>query len=275
MIQTVAATLFPALFMFHGGGPLPVLGDPAHAELVKGLKAQAASLPFRPKAIVCVSAHYESDLPEIGGASKPSMIYDYGGFPAESYRLQYPAPGSPDLAKKIEALMKARGLPVKINPTRGYDHGVFVPLMVMFPEADIPVIPISILSNQDAAAHILLGEALAPLREEGVFIIGSGASFHNFRTNSKSTADSITFDNALTEALCNDMTPEQRREKLSQWTSFPKAYECQPRGAADHLMPLFVVAGAAGLAKAEKTGAYEFTFLPIWNGVRISDFAWK
>eukprot|EP00760_Papus_ankaliazontas_P018693 PhM_4_TR17588/c0_g1_i1/m.14210 len=273
MQEAVARVLFPALFLFHGGGPMPLLGDRDHQPLVSAWKDYAASMP-RPEAIVVVTAHYEAadDIVSIGAAEKPDMIYDYYGFPAESYKVRYPAPGSPQLAASMKAMLEASNIPARLDKTRGFDHGVFVPLMIMYPDADIPVVPVSILKSQDAAAHLAIGEALAPLRERNILVIGSGAQYHNFggffgRVSAQKP--SSEFDAALREVLTTDtMTASERHGRLVQWRELPSAAHTQPPGQADHFMPLLVLAGVAQFKPAKKTRSFS-----IFSGkIASSDF---
>ena len=162
----------PVVYIPHGAGPLPVLGDDSHKELTAFLKALPESFP-RPRAILMISAHWESDQARVSAAQHPQMIYDYGGFPPETYTYKYPAPGDPELAAQVHELLQAQDIPTTVDPERGYDHGTFVPLMLMYPKAEIPVVQVSLIDDLDAEQHIRLGEALAPLRAQGVLIIAS------------------------------------------------------------------------------------------------------
>ncbi|MGZ8881699.1 MAG: DODA-type extradiol aromatic ring-opening family dioxygenase, partial [Methylosarcina sp.] len=172
--------LSPVLFIPHGGGPLPLLGDKEHQTLVHFLQEIAPSLG-RPSAIVLISAHWEENIATITSGPSPSLIYDYYGFPEETYRIQYPAPGSPGLADKIFRLLQQSGISTRLDDQRGFDHGLFVPLKIMFPRVDIPCVQLSLVNNLDPATHIGIGKALAELRKDKVLIIGSGFSFHNLK----------------------------------------------------------------------------------------------
>ncbi|OLP78691.1 4,5-DOPA dioxygenase extradiol [Symbiodinium microadriaticum] len=264
------------VFVNHGGGPLPLLGK--QPGIAKFLQGYPRSLPSAPAAIIVVTAHWETGSAlKVTAASRHSLYFDYGGFPKESYEYQYSAPGSPDLAKQIVSLLTKKGIQCSSDATRGWDHGVFVPMMLMFPkapwpsrptgrscdavEADIPLVALSLYSKQDARAHMAAGEALQPLRDQGVLILGSGASFHNFdyffaRDPAKRLAGvshSQKFDRWLTEAVTSEaLTSEERIARLSDWAAAPSARDAQPLGAAEHLMPLFVVAGAAGYQPGRK-----------------------
>lgn len=266
--QVTAVTAFesssgrrmPCVFVNHGGGPLPLLGK--QPGIAKFLQGYPRSLPSAPAAIIVVTAHWETGSAlKVTAASRHSLYFDYGGFPKESYEYQYSAPGSPDLAKQIVGLLTKKGIQCSSDATRGWDHGVFVPMMLMFPKADIPLVALSLYSNQDARAHMAAGEALQPLRDQGVLILGSGASFHNFdyffaRDPAKRLAGvshSQKFDRWLTEAVTSEaLTSEERIARLSDWAAAPSARDAQPLGAAEHLMPLFVVAGAAGYQPGRK-----------------------
>ena len=190
-----------------------------------------------------VSAHWEAPEFTLLESARPGMLYDYGGFPPHTYELQYPAPGSTALADRIVALLTAAGIPAKTDAQRGFDHGVFIPLLVAFPDADIPVVPLSLKENLDPQEHIAVGRTLAPLRDEGVLIIGSGMSYHNmraFRTPS-ATAPSTEFDASLSEALAKD-DQAGRFDALNRWANLPAARNAHPR--EEHLLPLMIAAGA-------------------------------
>lgn len=238
----------PVLYLPHGGGPLPLLGDPAHQSLVEFISQLGPQLPH-PQALLVISAHWETPQARITGAAHPELIYDYYGFPPASYQIQYPAPGAPELAQQVQTLLGQAGIPASIDPLRGFDHGLFVPLKLLYPGADIPCIQLSLLNSLDPGAHIALGEALAPLRQHGVMIVGSGMSFHNlsalvWRGGNTSSAPSDAFDEWLANACCNpDLTPAQRCERLIRWRDAPHAGFCHPR--EEHLLPVHVCLGAA------------------------------
>lgn len=202
-------------------------------------------LPARPSAILVVSGHWEQAQFTVSTAPWPSMVYDYSGFPAHTYSLQYPAPGSPPLAGRVKALLAAAGMACREDATRGFDHGTFIPLMLMFPQADIPVVTVSMKSTYDPEEHIRLGEALAPLRGEGVLIVGSGLSYHNMRgfRHAASTPVARAFEAYLNEAVSHP-SPSVRRRMLLDWEKAPCARQAHPM--EDHLIPLMVAVGAAG-----------------------------
>lgn len=249
-----ASAAQPALFIPHGAGPCffmewsPPGTWSGMADFLEGV---AATLPSRPKAILMVSAHWLADDFSITSGERPELIYDYYGFPDHTYRLDYPAPGSPALAERVESLLSAAGLASHREP-RGFDHGMFIPLKLMFPEADIPVVQLSLRQDLDPAAHLAAGEALAALRDEGVLIVGSGMSFHNMRGygDPNFTAPSEAFDAWLTAAV--EAAPVQRRAALRDWAQGPHAHQCHPPGHEEHLIPLMVAAGAAGQEAGQK-----------------------
>jgi aromatic ring-opening dioxygenase catalytic subunit (LigB family) len=239
----------PTWFIPHGGGPCFFMDwNPPDAWDKMGdfLKGLAATLPQRPKAIVMVSAHWLESGFNVTTAPAPSLIYDYYGFPPHTYELKYPAPGSPLLAARISELLGNAQLPTDANPSRGFDHGMFIPMMLMFPDAEIPVVQLSLHKNLDPELHLQMGRALAPLRDEGVLIIGSGMSFHNMRAygNPKFGPVSDEFDGWLTAAV--EAPAPQRHQHLVDWAQAPSARLSHPPQAEEHLLPLMVVAGAAG-----------------------------
>ena len=249
------AARMPTFFIPHGAGPCFFMDwNPADTwdSMAAFLKGVADTLPERPRAIVLVSGHWLEPGFSLTGSARPPLIYDYGGFPAHTYELTYPAPGEPGLAERIAALLGQAGEPARIDPERGFDHGVFIPLKLMFPEADIPVVQLSLRQDLDPVAHLAAGEALAALRDEGVLIVGSGMSFHNMRGygDPNFTGPSEAFDGWLTEAV--ETTPAKRRAALGDWAQGPQAHRCHPPGHEEHLIPLMVAAGAAGETRGRK-----------------------
>jgi aromatic ring-opening dioxygenase catalytic subunit (LigB family) len=235
----------PALFIPHGGGPCFFMPDPAGnwTGLETFLRSLPEALPQRPAAILVVSGHWETKGFAFTGALTPALIYDYNGFPPDTYTLRYDAPGDPALASRATALLQAAGLAAHIDPTHGLDHGVFVPMKVAFPEATIPVVEMSVDASLDPALHLEAGRALAPLRDENVLIIGSGMSFHNMRGygDPRFTAPSDEFNAWLTASV--KAAPAQRDTALAQWASAPAGRISHPR--EEHLIPLMVAAGAS------------------------------
>jgi len=273
MPTTKTTSPMPVLFVPHGGGPMPLLGEANHRELTAFMQSVSADLP-RPKAILVITAHWEEDVATISSAPAPGMFYDYYGFPPETYKFKYPAAGNPELAQMIAGLLDAAGIKSQLDPKRDFDHGTFVPLMLMYPQADIPVVQLSLINSFDPAAHIALGKALAPLREQGVLILGSGMSFHNmqafFSGNPATPARSEHFDAWLTETLISvDLSGDQQRTRLTDWKTAPEARFCHPR--EEHLLPLHVCFGAG--AQASPTAAKIFSGL-LFN-TKISAFLWS
>lgn len=259
----------PAIFLPHGGGPCFFMDwtlGPADTWRATQLflESVASVLPAQPKALLVISGHWEELAFTTSTASAPQLIYDYSGFPAHTYRLRWPALGDPALGVRVAELLRNAGLPSATDPTRGYDHGVFVPLKVVFPQAEIPVVTLSLDHSLDPAMHIAAGRALAPLRDEGVLIIASGMSFHNLRGYSRpETPDRArAFDAWLTSAV--ESPAAEREALLSKWREAPFAAYAHPR--EEHLIPLMVAAGAGG----EAPGKRIFSGEPM--GARISAY---
>ena len=248
----------PTFFIPHGGGPCffmdwTLMGGPADTwkATETWLRGLAESLPRRPKAIVVVSGHWEESAFTASTATAPSLIYDYTGYPPHTYQLKYPAAGDPRLAERIVELLTAAGLPARTDPSRGFDHGIFIPFLLVFPDADIPVVPLSLKGDLDPAEHLAAGRALRALRDEGVLIVGSGMSYHNMRAFSTpaATQPSEAFDRWLTAAV-SDEDPEHRWRSLAHWDQAPAARNAHPR--EEPLLPLMVAAGAAADDKGEQ-----------------------
>ena len=249
----------PTLFIPHGGGPCFFMDPPATVRhywdnMAAYLRGLAADVGQRPKALLIVSGHWETPRPTLNVAAHPALFYDYYGFPEHTYRLSYPAPGAPDLAPRVQALLADAGFASDTDAERGLDHGVFIPMMLSYPDADIPILQLSLQQDLDPAQHLAIGKALEPLRDEGVLIIGSGMSFHNLRTLFGPAGDvgSELFDTWLTDAA-TDPDPAARDAKLSAWAQAPFAREAHPR--EEHLLPLMVAAGAAGADPGRRTYA--------------------
>lgn len=247
------AQRMPTFFLPHGGGPCFFM-DWNPPQTWRGmetfLRNVLSGVP-KPKAVLVVTAHWEEDAFTVGAHPSPDLIYDYYGFPDHTYQLTYPAKGVPELADEIAGKLKAAGLPSAVDPSRGLDHGVFIPFKVIYPEADIPIIPMSLHSSMDPELHIRAGEALQSLRDEGIVIVGSGMSFHNLRllmSGHGNTPASQAFDAWLTEAAIAE--PAERKKKLGDWTAAPGARHAHPR--EEHLLPMMVAAGAAGTDKGER-----------------------
>lgn len=257
-------------FISHGGGPLPLLGDEQHRDLVSNLQIIADRVGT-PAAILVISAHWEETEITLTNAANPELIYDYYGFPEESYCIQYPAPGSPELADKIATLLQSNHLSSKLDPSRGFDHGLFVPLTIMYPEATIPCVQLSLLKSLDARHHIEIGKSLAPLIKDDVLIVGSGFSFHNLRAfvgvgSEHDQQNNHAFEAWLQNTLSSQQLSEAQREQaLSDWAQAPGARFCHPR--EEHLLPLHVCYGAAGTVALE---VFNFTVM----GKSASAYLW-
>jgi len=258
------------LYFSHGGGPLPILGDQGHATMVRFMRELPARVG-KPEAILVISAHWETREATLIGGARPPLFYDYYGFPEEAYHIDYPAPGAPELAKEIAAMLKSAALGAHIDPDRGFDHGMFIPLMLMYPEADIPTLQLSILHSLDPAAHLNLGAALRPLLDRNVLVIGSGFSFHNLRAFEwdgvrRSDDRNDAFQNWLIATCAGDLPQEARENALINWAEAPAARYCHPR--EDHLLPLHV---CVGLARKPAQVIFDDAIL----GKRALAFMWK
>jgi aromatic ring-opening dioxygenase catalytic subunit (LigB family) len=258
----------PVAFVPHGGGPWPFVDVGFPAAEVASLRAyleSVSSLPaVPPKALLVVSGHWEERLPTVTTSEHPPLLYDYSGFPESAYTLTWPAPGKPALAARVRELLGAAGIDSSSTRDRGFDHGAFIPLKLTYPRAEIPTVQLSIMAELDAAAHIEVGRALAPLRDEGVFIVGSGMSYHNLRGfwDPGAAPDAAAFDHWLRETASQE--PSERDRRLARWWEAPAARRAHPR--EDHLMPLMVAAGAAGADPAT------VGFTGTLSGKRITAF---
>jgi aromatic ring-opening dioxygenase catalytic subunit (LigB family) len=238
----------PVVYLPHGGGPWPFVdlgfGDRAELDqLATYLRSLHALPPRPPRAVLAISAHWEEPVPTVMTAERPPLFYDYYGFPPEAYTITWPAPGHPELAARVQQLLGAAGFDTAVSRDRGFDHGTFVPLKLTYPAADMPTIQLSLQRGLDPERHIAIGRALAPLRDEGVFIVGSGMSYHNMRGfGGVGRAASAAFDAWLNETIVLDESA--RTQRLTQWSTAPSAREAHPR--EEHLLPLMVVSGAAG-----------------------------
>jgi aromatic ring-opening dioxygenase catalytic subunit (LigB family) len=257
----------PTLFIPHGGGPCFFMDwDPPDTwdRVAAWLKALPNSLGVTPKVLLVVSGHWEEEEFTLNSGAHPPLLYDYYGFPPHTYQLKYDAPGSPELAERVAGLLAAEGIPAHKDSRRGFDHGVFIPLKVAYPEAEIPILQLSLKQGLDPATHIAAGRALAPLRREGVLIVGSGMSYHNLRGfGPQFTAPSEEFDAWLTQAVC-ERDVAVRDDKLRRWKTAPHARTAHPQ--EEHLLPLMVAAGAARDNPGRKTFSHHVM------GVSVSAF---
>ena len=235
------------VYLSHGGGPLPILGDPSHASMVKFMQVLPSQLR-KPEAIVVISAHWEENVATLQAAESPAMLYDYYGFPKEAYDITYPARGDVALAKRIGGILNAQGIASHLDAERGFDHGLFIPLKMMYPKADIPAFQISLLKNLDPEAHTEFGKALGGLLTENILVVGSGFSFHNlqaFRFRSGPIEDhrNDAFQDWLIDICVHTGEQTKREAQLRNWESAPSARYCHPR--EEHLLPLHVCVGMA------------------------------
>ena len=244
----MSASRWPTYFIPHGGGPCffmdtpPGMPEDMWDNMADFLKGIDGDLGRRPRAVIVISAHWQTRVPTVHTNPKPDLLYDYYGFPEHTYQLTYPVAGVPELAKEIQTHLKAGGFETAEESQRGLDHGVFIPFKLIYPEADVPMVQLSMLSSNDPDAHYKLGQALKPLRDDGVLIVGSGLSYHNLRAffSPMDKPEVKAFDDWLTDSV---MSTEKRHERLNQWRSAPGALQSHP--TPEHLLPLMVAAGAA------------------------------
>ena len=225
--------------------------------MVSCLKRIASSIP-RPDALLVASAHWEERVPTITAGKSPSLIYDYYGFPEESYHIQYPCVGDPSLAGEVHELLGSAGIEARLDETRGFDHGLFVPLKIMYPDANIPCVQLSLVGSLDPAAHVDMGRALSSLSAKNVLLIGSGFSFHNIREffapdTTESRGLNRAFEAWLAETCGSaDLSEQERVQRLVRWSDAPGARYCHPR--EEHLLPLHVCYGVAQAPCSERYG---------------------
>lgn len=243
----------PTYFISHGGGPWPWLDgsfrrqfDRLETSLVDITKEVGA----KPKAILMISGHWEKERFTVQSGEAPRMVYDYSGFPPHTYQIRYAAPGSPAVAVRVKELLEAAGIPAALDDQQGFDHGTFAPLQAMYPDADVPVLQLSLKSGYDPEEHLAVGRALKPLRDEGVLIVGSRLSWHNLRMMGASArGPSEAFDAWLARVLM-DSPPAERSRQLREWERAPSARLAHPQ--EDHFIPLMVAVGAAEDESAQR-----------------------
>jgi aromatic ring-opening dioxygenase catalytic subunit (LigB family) len=257
------------VYFSHGGGPLPILGDPGHKAMIDFMTALPARLQ-KPDLILVISAHWEDQVPTILGGENPPLFYDYYGFPEEAYNVTYPAQGSPKDALRIREMLQENDVALKIDAERGFDHGVFIPLKMMYPGADIPCLQLSLIRGLDAEKHLNLGNALRGLLAEKILVIGSGFSFHNMRAFSwggepREDVANDAFQDWLIESMTSDFNQEERENRMCEWEKAPSARYCHPR--EEHLLPVHVCLGMAN-KKAE------LIFDDLILGKRSVGFLW-
>lgn len=268
------STRFPTFFIPHGGGPWPFMEWPKqfhapmehHAKWLRGFLDQFTE---RPRAILVVSAHWETSHLRVASNASPQLYYDYYGFPPQTYDLSFPAPGDPELASHVKQLLLDKGFQVELDAERGWDHGVFIPFMLMFPNADIPIVQLSLEQRLEPDYHLRVGQSLASLRDQGVLIIGSGMSFHNMSyPGGDYSLPSRRFDQWLTETVKSH--PQERHSRLQHWEQAPSARDSHRR--EEHLIPLMVAAGAAASEPGEKVFEVDIISMLI-SGFRFGQLA--
>ncbi len=236
---------FPTFFISHGGGPWPWMLDQtggAYDRLAAALRRMPEDAGDEPKAMLMISAHWEEPVFTVMTHPSPPMLYDYYNFPAFTYEVRYPAPGDPELADRTRALIESAGMAAGVDAERGFDHGMFSPMAVAWPKADLPVVQLSLRHGLQPAEHLALGRALAPLRDQGILIVGSGLSYHNLRNfGPGAKAPSAAFDGWLHRTM--GATGIERSDALAAWEQAPAARAAHPR--EEHLLPLMVAVGAA------------------------------
>ncbi len=264
------STRLPTYFISHGGGPWPYLDGPfrrAFDQLEQSLKSIRRELGDAPRAVLVISGHWEENGFAVSSAQQPGMVYDYSGFPEHTYHIRYKAPGSPELARRVQELLGAGGVGARLDPERGYDHGTFSIMKPLYPEESIPLVQLSIDRSYDPELHLKLGRLLAPLRDEGVLIIGSGLTYHNMREMRGSSAvePSKVFDAWLQETLVA-AAPEERSSRLVAWERAPQARAAHPQ--EDHLIPLMAAVGAA----EGEPGVAVYHQSDLFGGIAASSF---
>ncbi len=258
------------LFVSHGGGPMPLLGEPGHQEMANCVTNLGKSLP-KPERVLIVSAHWEESRATLLTGEQHPLLFDYYGFPKESYEFNYPCNGLPEWSKELRLALEQANIPAQADPTRGYDHGMFVPMMLMYPEADIPCTQLSLLKSLDAEQHIHLGQALREHLPPNTLVLGSGFTFHNLNVIRMPQAPEIQnanleFESWLTETMASSkLSEEERTQRLVNWETAPYARMCHPR--EEHLLPLHV---CYGVAERPTTKHYELTIF----GKRASMYLW-
>lgn len=266
----MSGTTLPTYFISHGGGPWPYMTGQFRANfsvLEQSLIDMRAELGTAPKAVLVVSGHWEEAGFAVSSGPRPGMVYDYGGFPEHLYRIRYGVPGSPTLAQRVLSLLHAEGLEARSDPLRGFDHGTFSIMKPLYPEEHMPIVQLSLDAGLDPALHLAAGRALAPLRDEGVLIVGSGLSFHNLRIigAASSHEPSRKFDAWLQQTLVHSASDE-REMRLRRWEDAPVARIAHPR--EDHLLPLMVAVGAAW----DDPGTVTYHQTDFFGGLTASSF---
>lgn len=258
------------VYFSHGGGPLPILEDPTHEKMIEFMKKLPNKIK-RPEAIIVFSAHWEEDKVTIQSGETPQIMYDYYGFPKEAYSLKYPCLGNKELANKVSELFDESNIENILDEERPYDHGSYIPLKMMYPDADIPVIQISLCHDLDPLTHLNIGKALRPLLDENILLIGSGFSYHNmygfdFKGENKEDSLNNKFQDKLIDLCCNEKDYKLVWEGFKNWENFIGARYCHPR--EEHLLPLLV---CVGLCEGLGTKVFDDYIL----GKRSTAFLWN
>ena len=267
--MTMTTPRLPTYYLSHGGGPWPYLEGGMRRRFDK---LEASLLAIRRdwsdaiRAFLVISGHWETPDFAVSSGDAPGMEFDYYGFPDHLYRIKYDAPGSPELAARVSAMLKAGGFGCESDPKRGFDHGTFSLLQPLYPNGEVPVVQLSVKQDLDPQAHLSVGRLLAPLRDEGVVIIGSGSSFHNLGLMGPAAIEpSRRFDDWLQQTLLRT-SPDDRSRRVATWTRAPGARVAHPR--EDHLLPLMVALGAA----EEETAALVYHEPDFLYGWALSSF---
>lgn len=243
----------PTYYLSHGGGPWPWMKDQAGGafdQLEAGLLRVRAELGESPRAVLVISGHWEEPQFKVSSAERPGMVFDYYGFPEPLYRIRYPAPGQPELAAQVRAMLQAGGHACQDDPAQGFDHGTFSLMQPLWPKADMPIVQLSLKAGFDPAEHLSVGSLLAPLRDQGVLIVGSGSSYHNLGLRGPAAVEpGRQFEGWLHQTLV-EADPAERPARLARWQAAPSARRVHPR--EDHLLPLMVAAGAAAGEPGER-----------------------
>jgi 4,5-DOPA dioxygenase extradiol len=260
----MAESPLPSVFVSHGPPTLVLDDDPARDFLVR----LGAELP-RPKAILCVSAHWLKETPAVTLNPRPETIHDFFGFDRALYDIAYPAPGDPELARRVAGLVEATGFACAQDPERGLDHGAWEPLVLMYPEADVPVVQLALMAGADAATHLRLGQALEPLRHEGVLVLASGTAVHNLAQWREDPAATPAWARAFDDWLAGAVARGDRAAIAGYLSNAPHAAMAHP--SEDHFLPLPVAMGAggtngAGLGDAEPVGGGPGDAEPVGGG---------
>ncbi len=259
----------PTYFISHGGGPWPWMKEEmggAYDQLEAALARMPADVGVTPRAVLMLSAHWEAPEFTVQTSAAPPMLYDYGGFPDFTYKIRYPAPGAPDVAARVRQLLDAAGIASREDAVRGFDHGLFSPMAVIYPKADVPVLQLSLRRGLVPDEHLALGRALAPLRDEGILVVGSGLSYHNLRAfGPAARAPSAAFDAWLASTLAI-ADPATRASTLAAWERAPAARLAHPR--EEHLLPLMVALGAA----ADEAATRVYHEREFFGGITVSSF---